>query len=150
MTLRRAHAHSTSALPSWRRTLAVAVLALVMSVAPRAVELCDATCALAHSHQQASSHCVKHAAAGHMLASAHACQPHGHPLLQTVIASVGLARTTFTASVVSAAQANYSAAPTAIMPATDLLSHAALNSSCPDRLSACFARSRPLTASLRI
>jgi len=119
MTLRRARADSTSKGSSWGRTLAVAVLALAVSAAPRAADLCDVACGRAQGHANAESrvsgagatampmaavgpmaaaaaaapeHCAKHAAGSRVVASAHACQPHTH-LLHVAATDLGVTRT---------------------------------------------------------
>jgi hypothetical protein len=136
MTLRRTRVRSTSNSSSWGRTLAIAVLALVVSAAPRAADLCDATCARAqrqangHAESRESreagararaiatseatatapaEHCAKHAAAGRVLASAHGCQTHTH-LLHVAATDPGVMRTGAAESG-SAVQARLSAPP---------------------------------------
>ena len=164
MTLRRARTSSTP----WRHTLAVAVLALLVSVVPCAAEICKTTCALAHpqafAHAQrsitpaaqearphaaraasasASSHCAKHTStARSAFASAHACQMHSHP---------GHA-STFGTAIATAADTRLSASSPAILPivASASIVHPPVISPRVERLSAQLSRTRPLTVSLRI
>jgi hypothetical protein len=152
MTLRRARTHSASTSSSWRHTLAVAVLALLVSVAPCAAEICNTTCALAHaqptatdaapaSAATASSHCAKHTAATRRaIASAHACQTHADPLQPSAFGTT------------VAADTRLSASAHAILPivAGASIIHPPVSSPRVERLSARLLRTRPLTVSLRI
>jgi hypothetical protein len=96
------------------------VLALVVSAAPRAADLCDLACGRAQrltaaeagdasvhasmgtmsasesmspatTPNTATEHCAKHAAGGRVVASAHGCQAHTH-LLHVAATDYGVAR----------------------------------------------------------
>ncbi len=102
MTLRRPRATSTT----WRHTLAIGLLALLVSIAPRAADVCQAACAhgamrmhaaatrAATTPAAATEHCARHAAArvsSHDLASAHICGSHDS-LIEAAAADVAFTR----------------------------------------------------------
>jgi hypothetical protein len=173
MTLRQLRGTSASrSTTSWGRTLAMIVLALLVSAAPRAAELCDATCTRTHEQAPASAsstasttrsaaasvastaapaHCAGHATSGHMpfshqAATAHACSMHTH--LPASAAQLA-------ATPVAAGQTRLSAPQplqTALLPLASIspITPSSLISALLEHPAARASRSRPLTLALRI
>jgi hypothetical protein len=140
MTLRRRRATSTT----WRHTLAIGLLALLVSIAPRAADVCQAACAhgamlAVHAAAMAPEHCARHAngrISSHDLGSAHNCGTHGS-LIQSAAADIELTRD---ANLLVALPSSLSFSPTSLtrLPLARFAS--------PPPTSC----SRPLTISLRI
>jgi hypothetical protein len=170
MTLRQLRGTSASrSTTSWGRTLAMIVLALLVSAAPRAAELCDATCTRTHEQAAATAsatrsapasvaastaapaHCAGHATSGHMpfshqAATAHACSMHTH--LPASAAQLA-------ATPVAAGQTRLSAPQplqTALLPLASIspITPSSLISALLEHPAARASRSRPLTLALRI
>jgi hypothetical protein len=152
MTLRLRSTRAT-ATTNWRRTLVIGVLSLLVSLAPRAADVCQAACAhgrLSHGHAAASTvaapeHCAHRAgarAASHDLASAHDCGAHA-ALLDATSANVAFTR--------GDGQQAAAAAPAAVLAALPSPLYSPPLTRLPiERFAPPPSSARPLTISLRI
>ncbi len=163
MTLRRPRATSTT----WRHTLAIGLLALLVSVAPRAADVCQAACAhsampdmhaaatrAAATPSAATEHCARHATArvsSHELASAHDCGSHGS-LIEAAAANLAFTRDDGRQLANPAADAHANANLPVALPSSLSFSPASLTRLPLARFASSPPASspRPLTISLRI
>jgi hypothetical protein len=153
---------------SWRQKLAIAVLALLVSVVPCAAEICNTTCALAHdSHSHAAAaptHAVPmhahaagaNAAAAHHSASAPAhCATHASGGRGMVMGSAHACQThthPLQLSAAAAADTRHSASAPALLPDVTVATvvHPPLPSSRVEVHATQVLPARPLTRALRI